>query len=220
MASPVPPAPKTTMSSTRRSPRATIRPDSRAGVRRADDHDAVAGQDRLVAARHEHAAASDGLATFELAGMVAASSESPTTPRSRRSVPSPRPSRRFRQRDAAQVVSRAFLRDVELDDPQLPVGEDVGRSRSARRSSARPCRPSELGRDHEVDLNVTFLPGLDVPGLGGSDDRLSFGDLLDEHRRDEVDLVAEVQAIIREASTMRPPGDVPRAPLPATVWMS
>ena len=161
-------------------------------VGRADDHDPVAGQDRLVAARHEHAAASDDARHLRVRGDGGALEREPDDlVVAAAAHPPRRPLGGLGQRDPAQVVGRALPRDVELDDLHLPVGEDVGllRGRDADGLRDRVGR-LELGGDHEVDLDVPLLPRLDVLGIRGADDRLRLGDLLDEKRRHEVDLVA------------------------------
>jgi hypothetical protein len=72
----------------------------------------------------------------------------------------------------------------------LSLGEDVGLlgGGNADRSGDR-VRRLELGRDHEVDVDLALLPGLDVLRVRGAHDRLRARELLGEHRSDEVDLV-------------------------------
>ena len=50
-------------------------------------------------------------------------------------------------------------------------------------------RRLELGGDHEVDLDLPLLPGLDVLRVRGAHDGLRLGELLRERAGDEVDLV-------------------------------
>ena len=92
---------------------------------------------------------------------------------------------------SASASRGALRRHVELDDLHLAVGEDVGLLGRGNADRARDrMRRLELGGDHEVDLDLPLVPGLEVLGVRGADDRLRVGELLRERRGDEVDLVS------------------------------
>ena len=84
---------------------------------------------------------------------------------------------------------------VELDDLDLAVGEDVGLAGGREPECGRDrVGGLELGRDHEVDLEVALAPGVEVGGARGADDRLRARQPLDQHRADEVGLLARAAA--------------------------
>ena len=169
---PICPAPKITTSSTRSS----LRPHMRAHAR-AESGEAITttrSPGRICSSPRGTIIASPRMiaATFESAGISA-----------------------LRRCAADQGVVRRVGGDVELDDLDLAVGEDVGLARG-REPERRRDRVGglELGRDHEVDLEVALAPGVEVGGARAAHDRLRARQPLGEHRADEVGLLARAAA--------------------------
>jgi hypothetical protein len=84
---------------------------------------------------------------------------------------------------------------VQLDDLHLAVGEDVGVARGGDAEDRRDgVRGLELRRDHEVDVDLTLPPGLEVGGAARADDRLRARHALGEHRAHEIRLLVRAAA--------------------------
>jgi len=94
------------------------------------------------------------------------------------------------ERDAEHVAGGVIV-DVELSELHLTVREDVGLTGGRNPHDAADRMSSlELRGDHEVDVELSFAPELDVLVAGGADDRgRSLGLAAGEHARDEVHLV-------------------------------
>ena len=137
-------------------------------VRRADDHDPVADVDRLVAARDDHAVAADDSGDLRVARDA-----------------------RLAQRHPHDAVPLVSALDVELDDLHLTVREDVRLARCRQADDPRDrVRRLELGRDHEVHVELALAPHLEIFLVGRPDDRARLRrEVPREDRRDQVDLV-------------------------------
>ena len=136
-------------------------------LRGADDDDAVAGLDLVVAAGQQHPVAADDRRDLRVGR-------------------SPGVAERL-----ADEIGRRALLDVELDDLHLALREDVRLPGGGHTDDpADRMRGLELGADDEVDVELAGAPQLDVLGVrrpydGGRLLRLRSG----EHAGDEVHLV-------------------------------
>ncbi len=160
-------------------------------VGRADDDDSVPGLDGLVPARHQHPVPADDAGHLRVGGNARLAKRTPDHMLVRaRQGPLSSALGSLGEGDAGEVLGTALARDIELDDLHLTVGEDVGLLSGRHADGARDgVRRLELGGDHEVHLDLVFLPGLDVLRVRGPHDRLRLGELLRQRSGDEVDLV-------------------------------
>ena len=161
-------------------------------VGRADDDDAVADLDRLVAARDDNRVAADDARDLRVGR-----------------------DRGLSQRHADHAGPSSI---VELDDLHLAVGEDVGLPRRRHADDPRDGeRRLALGRDDEVDVELALLPDLEVLLVRRAHDGLRLRrELLREDRAMRLISSREVQAISRSASSTPASLSVRRlAPFPA-----
>ena len=199
-ARPVRPAPKITMSSSRSLVlRQGVAPHP-SRLRRADDHDPVADLDRLVTARKDHAVAADDPCDLRVSRDA-----------------------RLAQRhaDDAVMARSGRRRRTRRSAPGRPRRRPSAALREPDDSGDR-VRGLELGRDHEVDVELALAPHLQVLLVGRPDDRARLGARFRE-KIAAIRLISsrDVHEIIRSDSSRPASWSVRRlAPFPSIVATS